>query len=232
MYPQLHDRDWLEREYLANGRSTPEIAKEIGCSPATVQWNLKKLGIKARGRHYGRWNPKVCERCGVEYTPSGPAQQYCSEKCQAGTGICEQCGVEFVMSAQRGPNGTIYKRRFCSTSCKGTWQKENGHTRKGQLVPVGTKRITEDLYVLIRVPVDTPGIRRDRPWMLEHRYVMQLKLGRVLDDAETVHHKNGNRGDNVETNLELRDGRHGKGAKFMCADCGSHNIVPVTLTLS
>ena len=39
--------------------------------------------------------------------------------------------------------------------------------------------------------------------MLEHRYVMELHIGRTLHKWEQVHHKNGNTLDNSTDNLEL-----------------------------
>lgn len=46
-------------------------------------------------------------------------------------------------------------------------------------------------------------IRTDGGWALEHRVVMERKLGRPLKSFENVHHKNGNKLHNAGSNLEL-----------------------------
>lgn len=60
--------------------------------------------------------------------------------------------------------------------------------------------------------------------VMEHRLVMARKLGRPLTRRETIHHKDGNRTNNDPANLQLRNGKHGKGVRMCCLNCGSYNI--------
>ena len=58
---------------------------------------------------------------------------------------------------------------------------------------------------------------------------MAESIGRPLERSETVHHINGDRQDNRLVNLQLRQGRHGKGVVMRCNACGSHDVTPAPL---
>lgn len=151
---------------------------------------------------------RICEKCGREYHPwkkSRPSK-FCSRGC-APRGrkatrpdcICEYCGVLF-----RPVNN--FSQRFCSRICFRA--AGNGQLRRDGYIDIYNKE------------------HSDRPsgYILQHRLVMEKYLGRKLEKQETVHHINGNRADNRIENLQLRSGRHGRGAVYVCLDCGSHNV--------
>jgi hypothetical protein len=87
-------------------------------------------------------------------------------------------------------------------------------------------------YVWIRLYPEHPyygKMAMSHGYILEHRLVMAEALGRPLDASETVHHIDGNRANNVLSNLQLRNGNHGTGVVFQCRTCGGHDIEAVPL---
>ena len=86
-------------------------------------------------------------------------------------------------------------------------------------------------YVRVLISADNSFISMSNHacYVLEHRLVMAKHLGRCLTSHETVHHVNGDSADNRIENLQLRQGRHGKGTVLRCNACGSHDIIPVPI---
>lgn len=133
-----------------------------------------------RAKHWDRLAPVYRER----------ARRY-RVKCKRYERTCTACGRVFRTSDPRTMN--------CSLSCGHSiaWKRRR---------PADRVRHTGG-YWLKRVAPDYPGARirggRHSSYILEHRWVMEQHLGRLLEPRERVHHKNGRRGDNRFANLEL-----------------------------
>lgn len=222
---------------LTTTKSCPICSCEF--TPASNR--AKYCSVDCKGKARGAAN---CERCGSEfYVKAGSGGRFCSTACwyafneaQTARVPCLVCGVEFKrIEGQRACGaecGAVLRRRrerracercgerfevkrssaqrFCSRSCALTGVGMNNGGRAVS-APAGTRRPTTNGYVTIKLDVG---------WMLEHRHVMTDHLGRALLPTETVHHRDGDRANNTIDNLELRVGRHGRGAtEAHCASC-------------
>jgi hypothetical protein len=134
--------------------------------------------------------------------------KFCSQKCSGVfkhsqkkgikpnfKGICENCGIEF--ETYRSPsNMKKLKPRFCSLKCIGESQKgiNNPSYKNG-------KHFDANGYVVLFKP-EHPfcGVRKS---ILEHRFIMECKIGRYLKKEEIVHHIDGNKSNNDINNLML-----------------------------
>ena len=93
-------------------------------------------------------------------------------------------------------------------------------------------RVDMNGYVYMKMPKGHPfyaAMALGSGYVSEHRFVMAESLGRSLTDHETVHHIDGDRTNNTLANLQLRQGKHGTGVVYQCADCHSTNIVASVL---
>lgn len=161
-----------------------------------------------------------CPVCGNEVIPP---RTYCSVTCghvgrgnrPIGTFSCRRCGIEFQrhLSNVKNPDNV-----FCSGTCRAASRVYKRGEDHPQYKP-SWHYVNSDGYVVVG----------KKPLVLEHRLVMEQMLGRPLSKGETVHHINGIKSDNRPENLQLRQGNHGKGSRFVCGDCGSHNILPMRL---
>lgn len=100
---------------------------------------------------------------------------------------CLHCGNGFSVSPR------VVRRRpakYCSRQCVNLARRYSGKTSK---VMNGYRYILDYQH---------PN-RIDGKWVAEHRLVVENNLNRLLDSNEAIHHKDGNKLNNVSSNLEV-----------------------------
>lgn len=160
---------YLEDAYTNRKLAMGKIAKEVGCSPATVLKYLQRLNIPIRT----------------------------SSEAQKGKKLAPWL-IEVIRNRETGKVLSIETKRKISESHK------RGHYRSPHWN--GGKRTgRSDKYIQIYKP-DHPFSSKEG-YVMEHRLVMEQKIGRYLTKEEIVHHVNKTRTDNHPDNLRIMSPR-------------------------
>lgn len=205
-------RDTSKKEAIQDyidGMEIKDIFEKYHIRSASLYTALKDAGIPRRphGAQARRFKDKEAEEIVRLYVEEKLSQLHIANKVGSSqpviSRVLREQGVRVEKQAS-GPNN-------------GSW--------------INGRSTTEGGYVQVKIYSDDPlSVMCNRQgYVLEHRLAMARYLGRPLADYETVHHIDGNHSNNEISNLQLRIGRHGKGQAYQCADCGSHNVIPVEL---
>ena len=198
-------RQEVARRY-ADGERTQALVAKFGMSSWTVRQIAREQGVTVHGRgnRYREWTPEQLDDMAQRWK-AGETQE--------------------SLAATFGTGQTIVSRVL----------RQHGYRKTGDRIkPRGGRVETDEGYVKVYLEPDHPlaAMRPRAGYVPEHRLVMAEAIGRPLLASETVHHKNGDRSDNRLANLELRSGGHGRGVRYRCRCCGSHDIEAVSLAAS
>ena len=149
----------------------------------------------------------VCKKhCRKSRSPAGmkTIPKFCSQKCNGANrtlnkkgatknfkGICIQCSKPF--ETYKSPSRDTPK--FCSIKCIGLSQRGENNPAYN-----GGKYICNGYYVLFMPEHPNCCVKNT---VLEHRVVMECKIGRYLTRKECVHHIDFNKLNNEPENLML-----------------------------
>jgi DNA-binding CsgD family transcriptional regulator len=205
--PMLGDSEARQiAEAYLSGESAASIGQRFRITPETVRNYLKKEGVPIRPARF--WTEERKAEAVRRYE-AGESQQEIANALG-----CHQTAVSYTLSRL----GVVPRKPMPTWERHASWK--------------GGRTIDGSGYVRVKLEPGDRDLAEALPggYVLEHRLVMARALGRKLRDDETVHHVNGDKTDNRLENLQLRTGKHGKGIRLACLDCGSGNVSPVPLS--
>lgn len=203
--PQREDvtKELLEELYVDDPKASAKSVGEIlGVSASTVKRWLIHFGIPSKGK--GRHAPLL------------PETQILADKDWLKKQL-EQKTIAQIAEDLETPEFNVWywrkKHRLAdlskSDAIKDGLKKRFPEGRKGDKHPrwKGGRRKAGE-YIFLYAP-DHPNAKPGKPYVQEHRLVMEKHLGRYLAPNEVIHHLNGVKDDNRIENLQLvQRGKH------------------------
>lgn len=216
--------DEICARYLS-GESLLDLSTDLGVTVSAIVYRLDKNGISRRAggpkpaidgesstrrfrRIYDAHGDELVQRYRAGETLDEVAAVYGTDRASTRRFLADQ-GVKIRS------RGAMSERQYGSN---------NPNFQTGAYV-------NSDGYRRVLVLPDDPMVEMtdSHRYVLEHRLVMARMIGRPLLPDETVHHIDGDRLNNDPSNLQLRRGRHGRGAHFQCNACGSTDVGAVAI---
>ena len=187
--------EWLRSQYESKPGS--QIARENGWSERTIYKWLAKCAPDLLREHKYKSGRRA--KYGKLVDSKWLRQKYINEKLSqekiAKLVGCKPGAVSYFLYKHEIPTRTYLEacrlRGTDQISAENHWNWKGGRIRHS----AG--------YILVRA-VDHPDARH-RGYILEHRLVMEKKIGRRLKRTEVVHHINGDKADNRIENLAMYD---------------------------
>ena len=141
-------------------------------------YRLRDKRLNLHKKYYESW----CKSCHSRWS----AEHHRNLKLDGKYGYCLECNKPISYHA------SLHSKLCIKCHGKSKQGSFSNQWKGGKIVRNG--------YVSIYKPSHQKASDK---YVLEHRLVLESKLGRYLYDWEFVHHKNGNRSDNQVENLEL-----------------------------
>lgn len=186
-------------EYVNKDVSLEEVSKLFNVSRDTLRRRMVKFDIprKSKTRNSGRKTefPQLSDKKWLENELRTKSMKTIAEELGTTIGNVGDRANRYSIRTSEDRSTAIIngiKKRFPN----GRW-KENSSNWKGGRSMRGSKQKYVGLFIPEHPYADTEG------YVMEHRLVMEKKIGRHLLPEEVVHHKNGKKHDNRVSNLQL-----------------------------